>query len=68
MRMRCYKNGADSISNSAKGQVLTHHTAHLFDMVLFLHSTKISSVAQDAAQFSCVPYTYETQGKGQKLQ
>lgn len=66
--MRCYKNGADSVSNSAKGQVLTPHTAHLFDKVLFLYNTKRSSVAQDAAQFFCVPYTCETQGKGQKVQ
>lgn len=66
--MRCCKNGTESISNTAKGQVLTSLTAHPFDVVLFLHGTKRPSVAQDAPRFFCVPYTCETQGKRQKVQ
>lgn len=42
MRMRCYKNGTDSISNTAKGQVLTSQIAHPFD-ILFLHRMLLSS-------------------------
>lgn len=68
MRMRCYKNRTASISNTAKGQVLTSHIAHPFVRILFCNSTRRSSVAQDALQFFSVPYTCEMQEKGQKVQ
>lgn len=67
MRMGGYKNGTDPISNTTEGQELTSHILHPLDIVVFLHSTQRSSETWAAPRFFCLPYTCETQGKGQKV-